>query len=287
MTENIDSFQEEVKSYLKNENFNIFVSKRNTESKALSEIFWDENQNWKDFFTIAKNEGVNTIIEEIEVFSEDDLESFEESWDDDEVSSELDEIKNGIKQNFEKNIGTIGTISFFWIKDSVKYSLSKQSEGYKELNKQVALMKIQKENDDKPEEEDTTELDALLEEEPNDLAEKMIEWFEKEYPGTTGREMHLARREFFDSLGFPVMFNEKARTLKEKTTAIVFRIMEEKEKEKMPELINECIKWGEENNLKKLTKAHMTVFLSEKDCSLSGTNEDILYTRVNFKLKSK
>ena len=83
------------------------------------------------------------------------------------------------------------------------------------------------------------------------------------------------------------MYNEKARTLREKTISIADRVMEEKEKEKMPELIDECIKWAEENNLKKLTKAQMTVFLDEKDCSLIWTNEDILYTKVNFKLKSK
>jgi len=42
---------------------------------------------------IAKKEGVQTIIEEVEVFSEDDLESFGESWDDD-VSSELEIIQS-------------------------------------------------------------------------------------------------------------------------------------------------------------------------------------------------
>jgi len=148
-------------------------------------------------------------------------------------------------------------------------------------------MNIQKTSDDKPEEEEAGMLESFLENDPNDLAERMMEWLEKEYPGAKERESHFARREFFNSIGFPAIYDEKARTLREKTISIVDRIMEEKEKEKMPELIDECIKWAEENNLKKLTKAQMTVFLDEKDCSLSWTNDDILYTRVNFKLKSK
>ncbi len=113
----------------------------------------------------------------------------------------------------------------------------------------------------------------------------MMEWLEKEYLGRKERESHFARSEFFNSIGFPAIYDEKARALREKTISIVDRIMEEKEK--MPKLIDECIQWAEENNLKKLTKAQMTVFLDEKDCSLTWTNDDILYTKVNFKLKSK
>jgi len=93
MTENIDSFRDEVESHLNKENFNIFTSKRNSESESISEIFWNDEHDWKNFFLIAKKEGVQTIIEEVEVFSEDDLESFGESWDDD-VSSELEIIQS-------------------------------------------------------------------------------------------------------------------------------------------------------------------------------------------------
>ena len=55
MTENIDSFQDEVESYLKKENFNIFFTKRKSMDEFISSIFWDIEEDWKDFFSIAKS----------------------------------------------------------------------------------------------------------------------------------------------------------------------------------------------------------------------------------------
>jgi hypothetical protein len=59
----------------------------------------------------------------------------------------------------------------------------------------------------------------------------------------------------------------------------------EEEKEKIPDLIDSCIDWCKDNGLKKVTKTNVKAFLAEKETTLSRNSEDILYQRVNFKLK--
>ena len=58
---------DEIIDFLKKEKYNIFHSQRNSEEAILPEIIWDiKNNSWNDFFSIAKKEGISTIISETE-----------------------------------------------------------------------------------------------------------------------------------------------------------------------------------------------------------------------------
>lgn len=295
MTENIDSFKEEIESYLKNENFNIFVTKKTSLVESLSEIYWDSDQDWKDFFSIAKNDEATTIIEELETFTEDNLDMIEEVLEDIDDSSDLENIKDDIQDN----LGTVVGVSFSWIKNNVRYVLSKQTEQLEKFNKELASLKKKRfhervfstadtVDDDDDYEDDGKISKEILEKDPNELADQYVEFMEKEYPDGNRMELWTTEKEFFETIGIPAnVYDEKARRLTERVSALARRIMEKNEKEALPELIDECVDWAEENDLSKVTKTLVIGFLAEKGLSLFQTNKDILHTKVNFKLKSK
>ncbi|MGI0081863.1 MAG: hypothetical protein ACREAG_00970 [Nitrosopumilaceae archaeon] len=59
------------------------------------------------------------------------------------------------------------------------------------------------------------------------------------------------------------------------------------EKEILPQLQEECIKWCRENNLNKIVKAEVEAFLAEKEIPLSSEAERKLWQKVNISLKSR
>lgn len=76
MTE-LENFQSEIESFLDNEEFNIFPFEKSNFFRFFPEIKWSDSENWEEFFLIAKNEGVSTIFERIEMFTQSDLESLQ------------------------------------------------------------------------------------------------------------------------------------------------------------------------------------------------------------------
>ena len=59
-----------------------------------------------------------------------------------------------------------------------------------------------------------------------------------------------------------------------------------REKEELPQLTNDCMKWAQENKLAKVTKANIDYFVTSKGIQLSKLSRDALYNEVNFKLKN-
>ena len=58
-----------------------------------------------------------------------------------------------------------------------------------------------------------------------------------------------------------------------------------REKEQLPQLTEDCLKWAEENKLTKVTKANIDYFVTSKGIQLSKLSRDVLYNEVNFRLK--
>jgi len=63
--------------------------------------------------------------------------------------------------------------------------------------------------------------------------------------------------------------------------------LQQKEKEMIPKLVEEGIKWAKDNELKKMTKSNIIGFIAEKGLNLSSNSKDILYNRINLKLKQE
>lgn len=58
-----------------------------------------------------------------------------------------------------------------------------------------------------------------------------------------------------------------------------------REKQQLPKLAEDCVKWAEENRLTKVTKANVDYFVISKGIQLSKFSKDALYNEVNFKLR--
>ena len=60
-----------------------------------------------------------------------------------------------------------------------------------------------------------------------------------------------------------------------------------KERELIPQIVDECIEWSKEKGLTRLIKANLGYFLLEKSYKLSDSTVNIVYNEVNIKLKSR
>ena len=280
---NLEKFQEEIESFLKVEAFNIFPHQNSNLSKFLSELKWSEPDNWKDFFLIAKKEGITTIFESVKKFSVDELESLKDDSGDEE-DEDADELEN-IYAEFEANLDEIYAVSFSWIKNNIAHTITKQSSWITELYK-----KIQGEERKKPtqqlgrlrtsyterEDDDVPEKFIGKEEE---IAKKFVEYMDVEHPGAERSELWDIKQEFWQSLKIN-NYGNKQRIFTNKVSAIADRIISNKEREMIPELVEKCVEWAIENKIDKLTPATLREFLVEKNISLKHDNFLILHTTI-------
>jgi hypothetical protein len=70
MVKNLDELKDEIEKYLQKEGFAIFYG-MDMSPKAAPDVSWISDENdWKDFLAVAKNEGVKTVILDIAKESE-------------------------------------------------------------------------------------------------------------------------------------------------------------------------------------------------------------------------
>lgn len=292
MHNSLDDKKENLIEFLKNEGFNVFYAKESSESKIITEVIWDNENDEKEFFEIAKKEGIKTIIAEILMLSKDNLDLNILTEEDDIVLN--DEI---IKQKleldkFSKFIGQVGSYRFSWIKDGVKYVISESTgwfEDYAGIVLNISSLTNDKERYVEREEEEgiPPELKKKSEEE---LSDEMVEFIKEQDHPLDNHMLYTIKEMFWSKKGIPrFTSNPQLRFIMSKVEMIAEKRIEDAEmsveKEELPGLIDECIKWCKEYGLKKIIKSNIKAFLAEKNTSLSKHSEDILYQKVNFKIK--
>lgn len=282
---------DEIIDFLKKEKYNIFHSRRNSEEGILPEINWDiKNNSWNDFFSIAKKEGVSTIISETENFSNEDIKKIENIIQEKiEEEPEMVEELNGIFKDLKKHKNELGTFIFSWIKDGARYSFTEKTPWFEELEINLEeLQTIAREHRrHRPTStEEREEVPEAVSKKPvEELVEEYYNYILKEFPNASRHDMYNAERVFWQEKGVDKYITGKGRILIDKVSNLVERKLEVREREMLPKLIEECIKWCKEIELNKLTKSNVLGFLAEKEMNLSGHSKDILYNRVNIKLK--
>lgn len=281
MTE-LENFQSEIESFLDNEEFNIFPFEKSNFFRFFPEIKWSDSENWEGFFLIAKNEGVSTIFERIEMFTQSDLES---------LQIQDNEEFEDICADFEESIGELRSVSFSWIKNNICHTISKQSPLVDELLGKIEELKNQ-EDSDSFEEEDSEEEDSEEEDIPEEfvgkeeeLAERLLEHIETEHPNPDRSEMWAIRQEFWDKIGIN-NYSNKQRVFTNKISVIADRIIGQKQKEMIPDLIEKCVEWALDNKIYKPTQVLLRGFLAEDNIILTPINFKILHTKVTIELKS-
>jgi len=64
------------------------------------------------------------------------------------------------------------------------------------------------------------------------------------------------------------------------------RQLEVKEKEKIPNYVEQCVEWAVENKISKPTQTAIKGFLAEEEIVLTPINFKILYSKVTMELNS-
>ena len=148
MTEALDTKSKQLTDSLKNEGFNIFFAKNTLDSDNVTEVFWDENEDSKQFFEIAKREGVKTIVAEVKVLEKDMLNL--DSEDEESINPEiLKQLKTEISR-ISKYAGKVGSYKFSWMKDGIKYSLMETTEWFEEFASIIGVFKENPNSEIKP-----------------------------------------------------------------------------------------------------------------------------------------
>ena len=93
------------------------------------------------------------------------------------------------------------------------------------------------------------------------------------------------QEEFFESIGLDRRQNTH-RVLREKVLRLGLKIMDDKEKEMIPGLIEKCVEWSLENKQSKPTQAIIRGFLTGEDVNLSTDNFRILHAKLIVELQS-
>jgi len=273
----LKKFQENVELLLKDEQFNIFPYDEGVSefSKIISEFVWSDTENWKQFFIIAKKEGITTIFENVQKITIEDL---DDNYDDD------------IRLKLKSNLNNISSVSFFWIKNNIKHTMQKKAPWFDEVEKQYSNLVEKEEKQEelnKPltfAEQKSLEVPKNLSgKDPNDLAQELLEYHEILNPDFITLD-RITNGDFWEEKEMN-SYSIKHRNFQFIIENLAQKVIEKKEREKMPQLIEKCVEWALENKIDKPNQAMLKGFLAEHDIAVSPINFKILHTKVTLEIK--
>jgi len=279
-TEDLKQTVQEIESSLKQAGFSIFYGFEFPETRHLAEFQWDaENHELNGFLEVAKEAGVRVMVLEVHRFEEQDLERFLPEVEEEAAPHE------GLK-DLRKYVGNVFQFSIAWCKDSVKYNYTKSTDWWDELTEQETQRELGTEEATK------TILDDIRKRSSEQLTDELLAFIEKELPESeiSVGFPYEAEQLFWESKGLKRLLVEDPQVrIKMKRVEILARSrleqrLQEKERELISELVEQCVKWAKDNGLKKVTKTNVDFFLTEAGRSLSRTSRDVIYNRVNLLL---
>ncbi|MDE2217310.1 MAG: hypothetical protein KGJ87_09160 [Planctomycetota bacterium] len=183
-------------------------------------------------------------------------------------------------EKYAKHIEDIAEIDLGFLCEGILHTMPIYASWYTPtediIENEVNAEKLPKEFEEKPAEE---------------IAREMIEFAYREFPDSLTDFYHVADA-FWQSKGLQP-FNSDAKTrlkmdkIKQIAEKQIMTSVISKEKEKLPKIVEECVKWAKENGFNKLTRGNLQAFLLEHGLDLSYPTQDALYIKVNFELKKK
>lgn len=297
----MDAEAKEIVDYVQEQDFNIFYADHENEDERVY-FRWDKTKDWKDFFTIAKKEGITTLIATIRLLDKDELEQLEndllsESENPKEFDNPQDfEKAKGFIKDLSAQKGKIISYNFTWIKDGLEYSISDTASWFEELEE-----KIRQEMPSLLDEPSGVRMPSSLESErlnpaylknkkEDDLVKELVQFVVEESKGNPSiDDFRQFRFMFWNKKGVEAFrVSAENRYIIEKVEMKAEQEIEsmqlEREKKEMPTLIEECFKWCRETGLNKLNKTNISAFLTLKGIRLSKNSQDVLYHNIKLKL---
>lgn len=268
---------EEVKAYLKQEGFTIFYGIESEGESNFAEVHWaEEDSGWKGFLQAAKETGTRLVVIQASPPKEEDLKEMLETENEEEETKPTD-----VPKELREHIGKIGNFNLFWFKDGVKYVYSQSTEWWEMMTDLLA----------EEVEEGGKIPDEIMKKSAEQLADELVAFIE-EFPDAT--YTHSLTSLFWESKGLEepsiiddIQFEIKRRKVESLAEIKLEKKNQKKEKELIPKLVENCVKWARESGFKKITKANVDHFLYEKEQTLSKTSRDAIYSKVNLALARK
>jgi hypothetical protein len=260
----------------------------NTEiSTVVSQMEW-EGEDYNKFLEIAHGDNIKIIFMEVKIITRPFIQSVRRQLVGKDPSGKFSDDIDLICVNLEEKLDEIYSISFSWIKDNVMYSVEKNSETYFELEKQIGELSLEQKKQIPPrvawEEMQKMPVPKELEEKgPEKIAQELIDYVEIESP-EFGLDWNIEnafweRKNLNNSSPSHRMFRSKVKMAYHK-------ILDDKEKESIPDWIEKCVEWALKNEIDKPSQTILRGFLADKGVSFSANNFKILHTKVTLQLKS-
>lgn len=125
-----------------------------------------------------------------------------------------------------------------------------------------------------------------------DIINEMIEFSLKEFPDEkyltySLKNIFWQSKKLDDKYNLPSEMKIKIEKIESKADNVLRKKVEEKEKERLDQIIQNCYDWAKENGSSKLTKSDVNAYIMEVGESLTQASKDILYSKVNMRLKNE
>jgi hypothetical protein len=196
-----------------------------------------------------------------------------------------DELLQFIQKEFpeaiERRVGLYEAKKLYWLKKGLRYGI--ESIDDPDISLKIRRAELLAEEKIRLK---MSGQEGVTNKSEEELANELVEFIRKEFQGElTPSIKYQARYLFWKQKGVERYQVDPALELKiTKVENIAFNKLE---REILSKLVDECILWAKEHNLKKVTKSNINCFLAEKGIKLSTMNKDALYSQVNVKLQDE
>jgi len=281
-TEDLRPTLKAIEGYLRQERFTAFYGYETARSRYLTVVVWEkESSGWKDFLHAAKEAGTKLVV--VQTSSGQQLQGMP-------PESRPEETKNGeTSTRLKRYTDKIGYLGLFWFKDGVKYSFSMSTKWWVQFSTVMATSYSREER-----REQLLEIpDDIRKKSDKELADELVAFVLREFPDEPDRILFRASRLFWESKGLPDYWHvarEEPKIglkLKKAESLAQFKLKQEtqkKERQLVPKLVEECVTWARENQMKRVNKTDVDSFLTEKEFTLSKSSKGIIYSQVNISL---
>lgn len=220
----------------------------------LDNIAFSSIEDWKEFFKIIEKLKIDVIY-------------YSESFGDGDHIDELENIELGFIHN----------------------NILHEFQQYSDWHESIASS----------EKEQSKIAEEIINEKPEELSKQILEFARKSNYGLENLDFYNITelgREYLEERGIeinllPQIVRMKIENKLQAARSIIDgKLMEEainKEAPLIPKLVEEGVKWAQENFLNKLNKTNLRTFLAVNDAKLSTVSQDKLYFLINQSLKNK
>ncbi len=147
-------------------------------------------------------------------------------------------------------------------------------------------------DEQKKEEQEKIDYSSLEKGIDKDFAQELVNFSIKEVPkqrylSNTIKHMFWDEKKLYNKYDFPSELKLKAVRIEKLAENLLIEQLDVEEKKRLESAVENCLKWAKENDMLKLTKPDINAYVMDSGESFTQASKDILYSKVNMKLRSQ